>query len=82
MSYPNWYRSSEDGTWEIQLSAVPIVAPAPDMTDRHRWNEAWIATYGEHIFEVCVDVTNIVLEADDKNNCKPHKFTVQKRSAD
>lgn len=65
-----------DGTWDKKLPHVPIASLAPDMTQRHRWDNMWLATAGKHIFEVCVDVTNVVEEADDKNNCKPQDFTV------
>lgn len=69
---------NSDGTWDIQLPPISVVALASDIVQRRHWNNAWVATAGNHIFEVCVDVTNTVKEADDDNNCKPIDFTVEK----
>ena len=67
-----------DGSWDLDLPSASISGLSPDMVQGHRWSEVWQAEPGNHILEICVDTTNIVLEADDNNNCKFHEFTVEK----
>lgn len=70
-----------DGTWDIEFPAVSVATLSPDMTQTHFWRDVWIAKVGNHRFEICVDVTNMVEEANEKNNCKPLDFTVRDGSA-
>lgn len=68
-----------NGSWDLeppQLLLEDTGPLLPNGAETETWTGVWTATAGTHRFEVCADVGNKVIEADEGNNCGVRTFTV------
>jgi hypothetical protein len=67
---------NNDGTWDVTPATVSTSPLASGATQTATWSNVWTATAGTHKFEICADVTNVISEASEGNNCTSQIFTV------
>lgn len=67
---------SNDGKWDVTKSDVVTDAIIKNGTEKEVFNDAWKAIKGDHKYEICVDITNLINESNENNNCHSEIFTV------
>src|SRR3989338_6776128 len=58
-----------DGSWDQTFPIKEIKSLAPGERVAISWPDAWSATTGLHIIELCVDFENMIVESNESNNC-------------
>ncbi|MDP2651687.1 MAG: CARDB domain-containing protein, partial [bacterium] len=66
-----------NGSYDITLPNQSVSSLVPGGSETKTWASAWTAVAGTHKFEICSDVTNLVAESSETNNCSTQIFTVQ-----
>ncbi len=69
--------NDNDGKINMQLSRLETRPLEVNEQDTRIWKGAWTVRVGTHRMEVCTDVTNVILEMNEKNNCTDLVFTIK-----
>lgn len=66
-----------DGTWDKAAKNAFTDALTQGDSGKERWDFAWAPTkLGTHKYKICADVTFLIAESDENNNCLSKTFTV------
>jgi hypothetical protein len=68
---------NNDGTYDwTNASNKSTGNLAAGGSETENWSSVWTAVVGTHKYEICADVTSVITESNETNNCATQTFTV------